>query len=237
MDDRTTDAVREGIDSDAVRQSARLAVEALRALGRAVTLSEGSTPQEPGTGLSSSSEVSLSTMRVFADALDDQIAYEMRRPARDSDTPPLSAAASCSVTTEELAAGLERHMAARLSPSSNAMLSPAERTRRFIEAHYAEPLTLDDIARAVGCARSYVAATFKREIGETPHRYIARVRMRRAAELIAQGDKVEAVMLSVGYRSKKNFYRQFKLETGVTPATYRGRTRHPTGPSPLARDH
>lgn len=170
-------------------------------------------------------------MRVFADALDDQIAYAMRRPARVSDTPPLNAAASCSVTTEELAAGLERHMAARLSSSSNASLSPAERTRRFIEAHYAEPLTLDDIARAIGCARSHVAATFKREIGDTPHRYIARVRIRRAAELIAQGDKIEAVMLSVGYRSKKNFYRQFKLETGLTPAIYRLRTR------PLTRDH
>ena len=132
------------------------------------------------------------------------------------------------MTAEALAAGLEHSITTRLSTTHDAVLSPAERTRRFIDAHYAEPLTLDDIARAVGCARSYVAATFKREIGDTPHRYIARVRVRRAAELVVHGDKIEAVMLAVGYRGKKNFYRQFKLETGVTPATYRARTRDVT---------
>jgi photosystem II stability/assembly factor-like uncharacterized protein len=47
--------------------------------------------------------------------------------------------------------------------------------------------------------------------------------MERAVTLIGKGDKVEAVALQVGYRSKKNFYRQFTIRFGVTPAAYRVR--------------
>jgi AraC-like DNA-binding protein len=42
-----------------------------------------------------------------------------------------------------------------------------------------------------------------------------------AAALIRTGEKIEAVSLLVGYRSKKNFYRHFKDELGVTPTVYR----------------
>lgn len=40
-------------------------------------------------------------------------------------------------------------------------------------------------------------------------------------ELIAGGEKIEAVSLMVGYRSKKNFYRHFKAAVGMTPLTYK----------------
>jgi AraC-like DNA-binding protein len=45
--------------------------------------------------------------------------------------------------------------------------------------------------------------------------------MQRAAELLRRGERVEAVALLVGYKSKTNFYRQFKRHFGVTPAALR----------------
>ena len=51
--------------------------------------------------------------------------------------------------------------------------------------------------------------------------YLTRVRLDHAAELIRHGVKIEAVALSVGYRSKKNFYEQFKRRYGTTPVPYR----------------
>jgi AraC-like DNA-binding protein len=39
--------------------------------------------------------------------------------------------------------------------------------------------------------------------------------------LIRQGQKIEAVSLMVGYRSRKNFYRHFKAAVGMTPLTYK----------------
>ena len=45
--------------------------------------------------------------------------------------------------------------------------------------------------------------------------------MRRVAMLLRRSEKVEAVMLQVGYRGKKNFYRQFEIAFGVTPGQYK----------------
>jgi AraC-like DNA-binding protein len=45
--------------------------------------------------------------------------------------------------------------------------------------------------------------------------------MTEAARAIEEGGKIEAVAMSVGYRSKKNFYRQFKSLFGVNPSDLR----------------
>jgi excisionase family DNA binding protein len=220
VDNRSMKAEGGEVDGGVLKPHVHLAVEALRALGRAVASTAVTPPGQTASDRISSSDVSLAAMRVLADVLAEQISHAMRRAPGASDQHAPSAAPDDSVTPEEFAERLERHLTARHSAPAIA-LTPAERIRRFIESHYAEDLTLEAIAGAAGCARSLVAATVKHHLGMTTHRYIVRMRIRRAAELIAQGDKIEAVMLSVGYRSKKNFYRQFKIETGLTPAVYR----------------
>ena len=100
----------------------------------------------------------------------------------------------------------------------------------FLRAHYGERISLDRVAAHVGRNREYVATLFRRQTGTTIHRYLTRVRMRRAAALLRRSEKVEAVMLLVGYRSKKNFYRQFETAFGVTPGQYKAtRLREPAG--------
>ena len=91
----------------------------------------------------------------------------------------------------------------------------------FIRSHYDERISLDRLAAGVGRNAAYMSTLFHRQIGTTIHRYVTRVRMRRAATLLRQSEKVEAVMLQVGYRSKKNFYRQFETAFGVTPGQYK----------------
>lgn len=99
--------------------------------------------------------------------------------------------------------------------------STVDRAINVIEARYRDPLTLRTIACAVQRDRAYLARLFRRATGHTLHGYLTRVRVKHATTLIAEGQKVEAVMLQVGYRSKKNFYRQFRSITGVTPGAYR----------------
>jgi PAS domain-containing protein len=60
-------------------------------------------------------------------------------------------------------------------------------------------------------------------MGVTVHEYITRARMMFGAAQVRSGVKVEAVALDLGYRSKKNFYRQFKRRFGMTPEAYRQR--------------
>lgn len=94
--------------------------------------------------------------------------------------------------------------------------------RQFIGEHYQERLTLDSLAALFGRNRGWLSFHFRSETGITLHDYITKVRIDRAADLIRQGEKVEAVSLLVGYRSKKNFYRQFKALKGMNPGEFRG---------------
>jgi len=106
--------------------------------------------------------------------------------------------------------------------SSQARLPPiVERTKRIIDERYAHPLTLEHLAEAVGCSKRQLASVFRQSLAMTMHEYLTRVRLREALELVRDGEKIEAVSLLVGYRSKKNFYRHFKTHVGVTPLAYR----------------
>jgi AraC-like DNA-binding protein len=93
--------------------------------------------------------------------------------------------------------------------------------KSIIDERYAEPLTLDDLAAAVGRSKRHLGTLFEQQVGIPVHQYLTRVRLRRALDLIRDGEKIEAVSLLVGYRSKANFYRHFKAQTGITPLAYR----------------
>jgi AraC-like DNA-binding protein len=100
----------------------------------------------------------------------------------------------------------------------------SERVRTIldiIDRRYVEPLRIDALAGYVRRGRAQVASQFRRETGFTIHRYLTHVRMQHAAELLRGGEKVEAVMLLVGYNSKKSFYSHFRAHTGQTPGVFR----------------
>jgi methylphosphotriester-DNA--protein-cysteine methyltransferase len=91
----------------------------------------------------------------------------------------------------------------------------------LIEARSAERLSGDVLSKVIGRRPAYLGRLFRQQLGMSVRAYVALTRMERAARAIRDGEKVEAVALEVGYRSKKNFYRQFKRRFGTTPAKYR----------------
>jgi PAS domain S-box-containing protein len=97
-----------------------------------------------------------------------------------------------------------------------------------IQANYTRRLTLTTLANTLGRQSAYLGRLFREEVGVTVHEYLTRARLRDGAAQVASGTKVEAVALSLGYRSKKNFYRQFKRRFGCTPEAYRRQQRHNT---------
>lgn len=100
-----------------------------------------------------------------------------------------------------------------------------------IERSYAEPITLHTLSALLNRQSAYLGHLFRKETGMTVRQRLTRVRLERAAEMIRQGQKVEAVALSVGYRSKKNFYRQFRRHFATTPHAY-GRAAEAQKPEP-----
>jgi AraC-like DNA-binding protein len=113
--------------------------------------------------------------------------------------------------------------------ASTAML--ARRIAQVIEQRYGEHLTVETIARAAGDSSQRVRSAFRRETGVPLWQYLTAVRIRRAEELLLAGEKVEAVALMVGYTSKRQFLRQFKKHTGMSPTLFRTRSEAATAVS------
>jgi AraC-like DNA-binding protein len=96
------------------------------------------------------------------------------------------------------------------------------RAKDLADARYAEPLGVDDMARAAGLSRAHFSREFRAAFGESPHTYLLTRRMERAAALLRNTDhSVAEICLSVGLQSIGSFTTSFKRTYGVTPTAYR----------------
>jgi AraC-like DNA-binding protein len=100
------------------------------------------------------------------------------------------------------------------------------RAVRLIEREPRAPLALDDLAREASLSRFHFLRAFARLTGLTPHRYVLRARLRRAAVLLAAKDaRIIDVAMTSGFRDVSSFNRAYRAEFGATPREHRVRLR------------
>lgn len=106
---------------------------------------------------------------------------------------------------------------------------PKWRLRRlldFVEAHLSEPISLDDLAEVACLSPFHFSRVFKQATGITPHRYLAKRRVERACEMLAQTAlPIEEVARLCGFSSQKYFTSIFTQAVGVSPGRYRQASR------------
>ena len=96
------------------------------------------------------------------------------------------------------------------------------RARDLADARYAEPLGVDDLARAAGLSRAHFSREFRRAFGEPPHVYLLTRRLERAAALLRTTDRsVASICFAVGLQSVGSFTTSFHRTYGLTPTAYR----------------
>ena len=97
-----------------------------------------------------------------------------------------------------------------------------EEANAIVERDYASDLSLDDIARRVASSRRQLQRAYA-EIGGTTFRdHLTRVRMDRAADLLAtRMFTVREVANRVGYRQPAQFAKAFRRHRGVSPSDFR----------------
>ena len=96
------------------------------------------------------------------------------------------------------------------------------RAKDLADARYAEPLGVNDLARAAGLSRAHFSREFRRAFGEAPHAYLLTRRLERAAALLRTTDhSVADVCFSVGLQSVGSFTTSFTRTFGKPPTAYR----------------
>lgn len=99
---------------------------------------------------------------------------------------------------------------------------PIRMAKQYVLEHYAESITLEEICEITGFSVSYFSALFKRETGEGFAKYLTRVRIDRAKELLKETNQpISEICRMVGYNDLKHFTQTFKKITDLSPSQFR----------------
>ena len=103
-------------------------------------------------------------------------------------------------------------------------MNPVGKALWFIESHFAEELTLDDIAHCGCVSRFHLARAFEAATGVPVMRYVRGRRLSEAARRLADGaPDILTVAIDAGYGSHEAFTRAFREQFGLTPEALRAR--------------
>ncbi|MDO9019137.1 MAG: helix-turn-helix domain-containing protein [Deltaproteobacteria bacterium] len=107
---------------------------------------------------------------------------------------------------------------------------------RYIERNCLRPLTLGDVAAAVGRSPAYVTTALTRATGRSAVQWIVSGRMAEARRLLLHSDEmIDVVTERVGYADPTHFIRMFRREHGATPAAWRAARTSTGGVQRLSR--
>jgi len=92
----------------------------------------------------------------------------------------------------------------------------------WIDEHSQEPLDLEQIASVAGLSPFHFLRLFGAALGVTPHQYLLRSRLRRAARLLAEdGRSITTIAYEAGFADLSNFVRSFHRAAGLSPRRFR----------------
>ena len=134
-----------------------------------------------------------------------------------------------SVGLDEAALSFAERFASVVGGRARATKAPTPSDRRraveaalWIDAHCHEPIDLESVAAEAGLSSFYFLRVFAGVLGVTPHQYLLRCRLRRAAALLVEDSRsVTRVALDVGFADVSNFVRTFGRAAGVSPLRFR----------------
>jgi AraC-like DNA-binding protein/ligand-binding sensor protein len=96
------------------------------------------------------------------------------------------------------------------------------RAKAYIAGHHADPIGLDEIAKAMHVSTFYFCKMFKKATGMTFTDYLGRVRVEKAKNLLLNPHlRVSEIAYAVGFQSLTHFNRVFRELTGESPTNFR----------------
>lgn len=117
------------------------------------------------------------------------------------------------------------HPEAPIAPAARAVLE----VRSWIDRHFADPCSLQQLAERACLAPTYFAVCFRQTIGVPPMNYVRARRIEQARLLLQRtAQPIKVIAWSVGFSDITHFTHAFRRATGLSPARYREAGEHRT---------
>jgi AraC-like DNA-binding protein len=117
---------------------------------------------------------------------------------------------------------LERHAETHAQvPTPGKESFSVAQIREYLEAHFAEDISLSQLAGLTSRSPFHVARAFSQAWGLPPHAYMESLRIRHARQLLRSGMSVVDTALAIGYPDQSHFTHRFRRHTGFTPGQYK----------------
>ncbi len=97
-----------------------------------------------------------------------------------------------------------------------------EKACQFMETHFAERISLEQICRCAGLSKSTLLRAFTKSKGVTPYSYLENIRIGRAKSLLEKGVAPIDAALQTGFSDQSHFTNYFSRFIGLAPGVYRG---------------
>ncbi len=99
---------------------------------------------------------------------------------------------------------------------------PLSFAEEYMNAHYQQPIAVEDVARVAGLSREHFSRSYKLRYGQSPGQALLSKRMENARRMLTSSfARVEHVAQHCGYRDSDAFIRAFRRCFGKTPLKYR----------------
>ena len=99
---------------------------------------------------------------------------------------------------------------------------PVKTAISYLENNYFMEMDISSLASRLGFSRAYFSSMFSQKTGESPYRYLTKIRIEKAKEFLTNYSyTVENVASLVGFSSLQRFSDAFKAHTGKSPLQYR----------------
>lgn len=96
-----------------------------------------------------------------------------------------------------------------------------EKACRFMEQHFSERISLEQICRQIGLSKSTLLRAFTKSKGITPYRYLETIRINEAKKMLSDGVSPLETAIRTGFSDQSHFTNYFTSFIGIAPGVYR----------------
>jgi len=96
------------------------------------------------------------------------------------------------------------------------------KAQNWMEKHYKENFTTEQVASLAGLSPRHFIRKFKKATGENPLKYLQQLRLETAKNILeTTSDNIDDITQTIGYKDTRTFRRLFKKYTSLSPREYR----------------